>query len=73
MEAQSNIENLNRIQRIAYSKIPISEENPLYNHFLQRRELAIRLNRDMLTEDNREDLLEIFKYTEDKIKQYLHL
>jgi len=73
MEAQSNIENLNKLQKIAHGKIPVSEDSPIYNHFLQRRQLAIRLNRGMLTEDNREDLLEIFKCTEDKIKQYLCL
>ncbi len=71
MEAISN--EFKKISRIAYSKIPVSEDSPVYNLFAERRKLAERLNRDMLTEEDNKKLLEYFNYIEEQIKKYLCL
>ena len=66
-------EEYRRLNEIARSKIPVSEDSPIYNLFAERRKLAERLNRDMLTEEDNKKLLEYFTYIEEQIKNYLCL
>ena len=62
-----------RFQQIAGARIPVAEDSPVYNLFAERRKLAERLNRDMLTEEDNKKLLEYFNYIEEQIKKYLCL
>lgn len=70
---QSNIKEFERINRIANSKIPVSEESSVFNLFAERKKLVGRICRDMLTEEDRKLLLEQLNYVEDRIKEYLCL
>ena len=62
-----------RFQQIKGARIPVAEDSPIYNLFAERRKLAERLNRDMLTEEDNKKLLEYFNYIEEQIKKYLCL
>ena len=62
-----------RFQQIKGAKIPVAEDSPMYNLFAERRKLAERINRDMLTEEDSKKLLEYFNYIEEQIKNYLYL
>lgn len=62
-----------RFQQIKVARIPVAEDSPIYNLFAERRKLAERINRDMLTEEDNKKLLEYFHYIEEQIKNYLYL
>ena len=62
-----------RFQQIKGARIPVAEDSPMYNLFAERRKLAERINRDMLTEEDSKKLLEYFNYIEEQIKNYLYL
>mgnify|MGYP003693130551 CR=1 FL=1 len=64
---------IEKISRVSHGKIPVAEDSPVYSLFAERRKLAERLNRDMLTEEDNKKLLEYFNYTEEQIKKYLCL
>ena len=59
-----------RIQQIKSAKIPVAEESVLYSYFSARRKLAEKLDRDMLTEEDRKTLLFAFTDIENKIKKF---
>ena len=40
-----------RLNEIVYSKIPVSEDSPIYNFFAERRKVAEKLRNNMLTEE----------------------
>ena len=40
-----------RLNEIAHSKIPVSEDSPIYNFFAERRKVAEKLRNNMLTEE----------------------
>ena len=40
-----------RLNEIARSKIPVSEDSPIYNFFAERRKVAEKLRNNMLTEE----------------------
>jgi len=62
-----------RFQQIKGARIPVAEDSPMYNLFAERRKLAERINRDMLTEEDSKKLLEYFNYIEEQIKNYSYL
>ena len=62
-----------KLNKIVNSKIPVSEDSPIYGYFEHRRKVAERLRNDMLTEEARACVLESFNHLEHKIKEYLHL
>lgn len=62
-----------RLNEIVYSKIPVSEDSPIYNFFAERRKLAEKLRNNMLTEENRQDIINYFEKIEEHIKAYLWL
>jgi hypothetical protein len=73
MEAQSKSEEFKRINLIAASKIPVSEESPLFGLFYQRREVARNMKYKNAFGDNREYGIKILETFEEKIKEYLYL
>ena len=44
-------EEYTRLNEVARSKIPVSEDSPIYNFFAERRKLAEKLRNNMLTEE----------------------
>ena len=40
-----------RLNEIVYSKIPVSEDSPIYNFFAERRKVAEKLRNNILTEE----------------------
>ena len=62
-----------RFRQIVGARIPVAEDSPVYSLFAERRKLAERLNREMLTEEDNKKLLEYFNYIEEQIKKYLCL
>ena len=40
-----------RLNEIARSKIPVSEDSPIYNFFAERRKVAEKLRNNILTEE----------------------
>ena len=40
-----------RLNEIAHSKIPVSEDSPIYNFFAERRKVAEKLRNNILTEE----------------------
>lgn len=64
-----NIQQLERINRISYSRIPVSEESSVFSLFAQRRELCKKLLEGNITEIH----LNTLEYLEDNIKLYLCL
>ncbi len=70
MEAvKSNIEKLNKI---ANSPIPISDKDVLYDIFLHRKETAIRML-NPVSEEKYKLLEKLLEYTENLIKDFLYL
>ena len=72
MEAQSTIKELQRIERIAYGKIPVSEESSIFNLFAERRELCLKALKT-ITDADRQHIMNYLEHIEDNIKQYLCL
>jgi len=62
-----------KLNNIVNSKIPVSEDSPVYNFFVQRRKVAEKLRNNMLTEEERIYTLEALNYLENNIKEYLYL
>ena len=48
---ESTIQQMERISRIAYSKIPVSEESSIFNLFAERREVCKKLNKTVTETD----------------------
>ena len=44
-------EEYTRLNEIVHSKIPVSEDSPIYNFFAERRKVAEKLRNNMLTEE----------------------
>ena len=44
-------EEYTRLNEIVHSKIPVSEDSPIYNFFAERRKIAEKLRNNMLTEE----------------------
>ena len=44
-------EEYTRLNEIAHSKIPVSEDSPIYNFFAERRKVAEKLRNNILTEE----------------------
>ena len=44
-------EEYTRLNEVARSKIPVSEDSPIYNFFAERRKVAEKLRNNMLTEE----------------------
>ena len=40
-----------RLNEIVHSKIPVSEDSPIYNFFAERRKVAEKLRNNILTEE----------------------
>ena len=57
-----------RLNEIVYSKIPVSEDSPIYNFFSARREIC-----KTMVETDRQCYLDYLEKIEDNIKQYLLL
>lgn len=72
METKSTAGELQRIQRIADGKIPVSEESSVFKFFFRRKEIA-KVFFKLQSDNNQEILLEEIRYIEDKIKEYLCL
>lgn len=66
-------EEYTRLNEIVYSKIPVSEDSPIYNFFAERRKLAEKLRNNMLTEENRQYIINYLEKIEEQIKAYLWL
>jgi len=65
------IEKYKRITLIGISKIPVSEDSPIYNLFQYRRELCKRFGEPQ--SENNFKFEEAFNRVEEKIKEYLNL
>lgn len=63
---QSNIKELARVNAIAHGRISVAEDSPIFNLFVQRRELCRVYN-------DGEEFAEYLKALEDNIKRYLCL
>jgi len=70
MEQQGK--EFDRVVSIAYSKIPVAEDSPVFNLFAQRREICKRLEKTQ-TDLDRKQSVEYLDYVETKIKQYFLL
>ena len=44
-------EEYTRLNEIVHSKIPVSEDSPIYNFFAERRKVAEKLRNNILTEE----------------------
>ena len=44
-------EEYTRLNEIVHSKIPVSEDSPIYNFFAERRKVAEKLRNKILTEE----------------------
>ncbi len=44
-------EEYTRLNEVARSKIPVSEDSPIYNFFAERRKVAEKLRNNILTEE----------------------
>ena len=62
-----------RLNEIARSKIPVSEDSPIYNFFAERRKIAEKLRNNMITEENRQNVINYLEKIEEQIKAYLLL
>ena len=62
-----------RLNEIVYSKIPVSEDSPIYNFFADRRKVAEKLRNNMLTEADRQHIINYLENIEEHIKEYLWL
>ena len=62
-----------RLNEIARSKIPVSEDSPIYNFFAERREVTKKLINSELTEEEKFYTLSFLSYLENNIKNYLWL
>lgn len=65
-------ERLEKFERIAHSKIPVSEESFMYQLFRERRHICKTLNEE-LTESDREYHMKYLETLEDQIKSCLYL
>ena len=66
-------EEYTRLNEIAHSNIPVSEDSPIYNFFAQRREEKKKLINSELTEEEKFYTLSFLSYLENNIKNYLWL
>lgn len=66
-------EEYKRLRFITTLRIPVSEDHYLYDLFSARRKTAERLYRDMLTEKDKEVLVEQLNRIESRIKDSLYL
>ena len=66
-------EEYTRLNEIAHSKIPVSEDSPIYNFFAERRKIAEKLRNNMITEENRQNVINYLEKIEEQIKAYLLL
>lgn len=66
-------EEYKRLRFITTLRIPVSEDHYLYDLFLDRRKTVEKLYRDMLTEKDKEVLVEQLNRIEDRIKNSLYL
>ena len=66
-------EEYKRFRFITTLRIPVSEDHYLYDLFLSRRKTAEKLYRDMLTEKDKQVLVEQLNRIEDRIKNSLYL
>jgi hypothetical protein len=66
-------EEYKRLSFITTLRIPVSEDHYLYDLFLARRKTAEKLYRDILTEKDKEVLVEQLNRIEDRIKDSLYL
>jgi hypothetical protein len=73
MEPQSLVKELERINRIAYSRIFVSEESATYILFYQRREIAQKIVKSNHSKETDDYLRESLGILEEQIKQYLNL
>lgn len=69
----SKIKEFEKICKIAYNKIPVSEESSVFNLFSARREIARRLKDDNYNEEQKSYILLEFEKINDLIKQYFLL
>jgi hypothetical protein len=69
---ESKVKELERIGRIAYGKIPVSEESSVFRLFSERREVCKNLIKKT-SETNTAYLLDYLEKVEDQIKLYLWL
>jgi hypothetical protein len=60
-----------RINLIANSKIPVSEDSPVYGLFRHRRELCKRYT--LVTESSQDAFFDMISHIENDIKQFLLL
>jgi hypothetical protein len=67
---ESKVKELERISRIAYGKIPVSEESAVFSLFAERREVCKRIINE---EVNLEFALKTVYYYNELIKQRLWL
>lgn len=67
------LEEYKRLRFITTLRIPVSEDHYLYDLFLARRKTAEQLYRDMLTEKDKEVLVEQLNRIESRIKDSLYL
>ena len=73
MENKVISEEYTRLNEIAHSKIPVSEDSPIYNFFAERRKVAEKLRNSMLTEESRQYIINYLEKIEEQIKAYLCL
>lgn len=70
---QNNLKELERINRIANSKIPVSEESSVFSLFAERREVAKTILENDYPIETKQYLTQYFEQIEDSIKIYLCL
>jgi hypothetical protein len=69
---ESNIQQMERISKIAYGRISVSEDSPVFNLFAERREVCKNIIKTT-TEMNTAYLLDYLEKVEGEIKLYLWL